>query len=133
MKKEINLNQPLQAGDVIELHFRTTGMLWIQAAQIALIENRVENNSRFEILSHSLFNDQTLVFKCKVKQTNPVVVTAAVIGAVIIGAGVIAWLTLDKVYQLVDSPAGKIAVGGIGTLALAAGIAALLALGSTKK
>lgn len=37
-KQRIDFNQPLSEGDVVELHFRSVGMTWIKAAQIALLE-----------------------------------------------------------------------------------------------
>jgi len=112
-KTEIDINKPLNPGDVIEIHFKTTGMVWITAAQIALIEHRLEQQRKdFRILSHSLPAGNEVFFTVQVLKTNPVIVTAAVIGAAIIGAGVVAWLTLDKVYQIIETPAGKTAIGG---------------------
>ena len=124
-KIEIDINKPLNPGDVIELHFIITGMFWITAAQIALIEYRLEKRKDFRIISHSLPSGNNVIFTVKVLKTNPVVVTAAVIGAVIIGAGVVAWLTLDKIYQIVESPAGKVAVGGTALLIPALAIIAI--------
>lgn len=125
---EIDKDQPLQPGDVIELHFLTVGMVWIQATQIALIEWRLVGRKDFTILSHSLPADNKVIFTVRVNKTNPVIVTAAVIGGLIITAGVIAWLTLDKVYQIIEEPSGQILVGGIGAIATAVAITAVLAL-----
>jgi len=125
-KIEIDINKPLNPGDVIELHFIITGMFWITAAQIALIEYRLEKRKDFRIISHSLPSGNNVIFTVKVLKTNPVVVTAAVIGAVIIGAGVVAWLTLDKIYQIVESPAGKVAIGGTALFIPALAIIAIL-------
>ena len=111
-KIEIDINKPLNPGDVIEMHFKTTGMVWPTAAQIALIEYRFEKRKDFRILSHSLPTGKEVFFTIQVQQTNPVIVTAAVVGAAIIGAGVVAWLTLDKVYQIIETPAGKTVIGG---------------------
>lgn len=112
-KTEIDINKPLNPGDIIEMHFKTTGMVWMTAAQIALIEYRLESRKDFYIRSHSLPAGDKVIFTIEVKKTNPVVVTAAIIGGLIIGAGVIAWLTLDKVYQIIEAPAGKVAIGGM--------------------
>lgn len=111
-KTEIDINKQLNPGDVIEIHFKTTGMVWMTAAQIALIEHRLEKRKDFRIMSHSLPAGNEVFFTVQVLKTNPVIVTAAVIGAAIIGAGVVAWLTLDKVYQIIETPAGKTAIGG---------------------
>ena len=127
-KVEIDINKPLDPGDVIELHFKSVGLVWLQAAQIGLIESRLKNRPEFGILSWSITDDTNVVFTVKIKKTNPVLVTAAVIAAIIIGTGFIAWLLLDKVYQISESPAGQLAMGGLGTLAIVMAIAGLLAL-----
>jgi len=123
-KVEIDKNKPLNPGDVIELHFSTLGMVWLKAAQIALIDNRLSAREDFTILSWSTPGITNVIFTVRVNKTNPVVVTAAVIGAAIIGAGVVAWLMLDKVYQITESPTGKVMAGG----AIVAAIMALLVL-----
>ena len=123
-KIEIDINKPLNPGDVIEMQFKTTGMVWITATQIALIEWRLEGRKDFRIVSHSLPAMNKVIFEIKILKTNPVIVTAAVIGAAIIGAGVVAWLTLDKVLQITESPTGKVLAGG----AVVAAILALLVL-----
>ena len=120
-KIEIDKNKILSPGDIIELHFTSVGLAWITAAQIALIDYTLSNRKDFDILDWQLPEPAKIIFKVKVLKTNPVVVTAAVIAAAIIAAGVVAWLTLDKVYQIIESPAGKVTVAGIGigTIALA--------------
>jgi len=123
-KIEIDKNKPLKPGDIIEMYFRSTSMVWIKATQIALIDYRLAGRKDFTILSWSLDGPNTVIFTVQVKKTNPVIVTAAVIGAAIIGAGVVAWLTLDKVLQITESPTGKVLAGG----AIVAAILALLVL-----
>lgn len=125
-KIEIDINKPLSPGDIIEMHFKTTGMVWMTAAQIALIEYRLEKRKDFRILSHSLPAGNEVFFTIQVLKTNPVIVTAAVIGAAIIGAGVVAWLTLDKVYQIIEAPAGKALVGGTALFIPALAVIAIL-------
>lgn len=127
-KVEIDRNKSLQPGDIIELHFTTMGMMWITAAQIALIELQLGGRRDFTILSHSLPENNKVVFTVRINKTNPVIVTAAVIGGLIIGAGVIAWLTFDKVYQIVESPAGQVGMAGFGALAAAVAVAVVLKL-----
>lgn len=127
-KIEIDRNKPLNPGDEIELHFKSIGMAWLKATQIAMIEWWLKDRKEFEILSWRIPEQAVVVFKVRVKKTNPVIVTAAVIAGAIIGVGVIAWLTLDKVYQIMETPAGKIGVAGTGAGLAAAGIAALIAI-----
>lgn len=125
-KIEIDKNKPLNPGDIIEMQFKTTSMVWLTATQIALIEWRIEKRKDFRILSHSLPANNRVNFVIEVLKTNPVILTAAVIGGVIIGAGVVAWLTLDKVYQIIEAPAGKALIGGTALFLPALAIIAIL-------
>ena len=137
-KIEIDINKPLNPGDVIEMHFKTTGMTWPTAAQIAIIEWRLENRKDFRILGHSLPVGNNVFFTIQITKPSAdqvpqvyeagVGVTAAIIGAAIIGAGVIAWLTLDKIYQIIESPAGKAVVGGTALSFAALAFIAILVL-----
>lgn len=127
-KVEIDANKPLQPGDRIELHFNTVGMTWLQAAQIALVEWRLKNRKEFTIESWQIQDKTKLIFTVRVNKTNPVAVTAVIIATAIAGVGIVAWLTLDKVYQIMESPAGEIAVSGIGSIAIAIAVALVVGL-----
>jgi len=129
-RKEIDPNQPLNPGDVVELHFKSIGLAVIQDMQIWAITKSLENNSFFEILSAKPENSK-VVFTCRVKKTNPVIVTVLIIATAIAGIGTIAWLTLDKAYQIVESPGSNIAFGSIGLIAVA--VMAGLLLNALKK
>jgi len=136
----IDKDKELMPGDLIEMHFTTLGLGVITATQIALIEWRLEKRKDFDIINWSNPpGTHKIIFTiriCEPPKDEPQVykanaaVTAAIIGAVIVSAGVVAWLTLDKTYQLyekvVESPAGKVAVGGFGALSIA--VAALVVL-----
>lgn len=134
----IDKNKPLNPGDVIEMHFVTTGMTWPTAAQIAIIEWRLENRKDFRILGHSLPVGNNVFFTIQIIEppekgipqvyASGVGITAAIIGAAIIGAGVVAWLTLDKIYQIIESPAGKAVVGGTALSFAALAVIAILVL-----
>lgn len=127
-KIEIDRDKPLNPGDIIELHFKTLGMVWLKASQIALVDWYLDRRKDFKIRSWSLPNNTSVIFEVEILKTNPVIVTAAVVAAAIAGVLFMCWLTLDKVYQIVDVPAGKIAVagGGIGMAAAGIGLLALL-------
>ena len=131
---EIDKNKPLNPGDVIELHFKSVGMAWLKATQIAIIDWRLKDRKEFDILSWQIPTNTSVIFKVRVKKTNPipVVVTVAIIAGIIVGAsaliGGIAWLTLDKAVQIIETPAGKIGFAGLGISLAAAGAVALLAL-----
>lgn len=130
-KVEIDKDKPLSPGDLIEMHFRTVGGTWFKSAHIAVIEWRMAGRPGFEIISSRIPDPQTLIFEIRIKKTNPVVVTAAVIAGLIIAAGVVAWLTLDKVYQIMESPAGQVGVAGFGALAVV--LVVVIVLGMLQK
>ena len=125
---EIDKNKELSPGDIIEMHFKTIGMVWLKAAQMAMIEWQLKNRKDFTILSWSIPESNTVIFTIRANKTNPVIVTGAIIGGLIITAGVVAWLTLDKVFQITETPAGKIFMSGAGAIATAAAIAIVIAL-----
>lgn len=134
---EIDKNKPLMPGDVIELEYRCTGMVWITSAQVALIEWKLARRTDWEIISNSLPENNRITFKILIKsktpqdpklQTASIGVTALMVSAAIVAVGVIGWLTLDKIYQLTETPAGKIAVAGMGAAGIAVLIIALLML-----
>ena len=126
MREEIDINKTLSPGDMIELHFNSVGLTWVRAAQIAAIEYQLANEEHWEIIRSNLIGHKSVIFTVRVKSINPVIVTAAVIAAAIMGVGFVAWLTLDKVYQIVESPGGEIATVGLGALGIAAVIFVLL-------
>jgi len=66
MRIEIDKNKVLLPGDRIELHFKTTGLVWLQAAQIALIEERVKNRSDWQIISNSLPANNRVIFTIEI-------------------------------------------------------------------
>ena len=128
---EINKSKPLNPGDIIELEFKTAGKTWIPSIQIAMIEWKLARRDDWAILSNSLPVAGRITFKVLIKNKYPdepelqragVGVTAIMIGSAIVAVGLVSWLTLDKVYQLVekmDTPAGKVAMAGIGSVGIA--------------
>lgn len=101
----IDFNKPLDPGDMIELRFTSTGLMWIQAAHIAIIDYRLSGDKRFRIRNWTIYEPNEVVFKVEVLQTNPELVTITVIAAAIIGVGIIFKLTLDSAYKIVNVPA----------------------------
>lgn len=65
-KQEIDLEYPLQSGDIVELHFNTIGPTWIKAAQIAFIEWRLRNRKDFEIINYDLAQKNKVIFKIRI-------------------------------------------------------------------
>ena len=141
--QEIDAGKWLLPGDRIRLEFKSIGLTWIKATQIALIERRLEGRADFTIKSVGTPVDQPtkLTFTIDVKggqppggvlAVAPVIITAAAIGGVIVATGIVYKLTLEKSFLMVgetiQSPAGQVAIGGMGIGLAAAGIVALLAL-----
>ncbi|MFZ2148840.1 MAG: hypothetical protein WAV28_16625 [Sedimentisphaerales bacterium] len=104
----INIDDPLNAGDRIELHFSSIGLAWLQATQIAIIEWQLKNHELFEILSWQLPSNNTVIFTVEVKKTNPILVTCAIIAGIIVVAGG-GFLMLAKAFKIVvEAPAAPI-------------------------
>lgn len=128
---EINKSKPLNPGDIIELEFKTVGKIWIPAIQIAMIEWKFAGRKDWAIISTSLPEAGRITFRVLILdsvpqepelQTASAGVTAIMIGSAVVAVGIVTLLTLDKVYQLVekmDSPSGKIAMAGIGSVGIA--------------
>ena len=142
-KIELDPNQALSAGDRVELHFKSTGMTWIKAMQIYLIEQKLEGRTDFEVLSVQTptLDPTSLIFVVKVLKSNPILVTALYIAGIIAAsaATIVFSLTFGKAFLIVvekaaevmTSPAGQVAIAGTG-LALPI-IAGILLLGLMKK
>lgn len=138
IRTEIDRNEPLNPGDVIEMHFKAFGPHWIylRASELALLEWRLRlKNPDYELLSWQDEGD-TLILTFRIKEiesSGPQIQragigTTAVLAAMVIGGGLFTWLSLDKIYKITDSPAGKVALVGTGSLGIAALVVAVLLL-----
>ena len=142
LRTEIDKDEPLYQGDRIEMHFKTFGPAWVylRASELAILKWRLsEKNPEWKMIAwdHTTYTDRlVLTFEIlegpvvsgpQVQQAG-VITTAAVIGVFVVGAGLFAWLSLDKIYKIVESPAGKIALAGTGSLGIAAAVIAVLLL-----
>ena len=122
LRTEISPNEQLFPGDEIEMHFKVYGPNWVilRAAELAMLIYRLEQkNPEWELTSwdSTTYTDR-LVLSFRILQTNPVVVTAAIIAAIVIGGGLFAWLALDKVYKIATTPAAQVAMVGTGALGI---------------
>lgn len=136
----IDKNKQLNPGDVIEMHFKTAGMALLTAAQIALIEWKLEKRKDFRILSHSLPIGNMVIFTILITEPAPgeapqvyqasVVASAFAIAKIIAGVTIagLFYLSLVKVYQIMESPAGKVAVTGTALFLPALAVVAILIL-----
>jgi len=122
LRTEIDINEQLFPGDEIEMHFKVYGPSWtyLRAAELAMLIHRLEQkNPDWELTAwdSTTYTDR-LVLKFRILKSNPVVVTAAVIAAIVIGGGLFAWLALDKVYKIATTPAAQVAMVGTGALGI---------------
>jgi len=122
LRTEIDVNERLYPGDEIEMHFKVFGPSWtyLRAAELAMLIHRLEQKRpdwELTAWDSTTYTDR-LVLKFRILQTNPVVVTAAIIAAIVIGGGLFAWLALDKVYKIATTPAAQVAMVGTGALGI---------------
>ena len=104
-KIKIDKNKILNPGNMIEMHFRSVGMVWLKAAQCALIERKLKDEKGFRIISWNYMQPQKVIVKIKIIKTNPIIATGAVLaGKIILAAGIVGavWLTFDKIYLIVE-------------------------------
>jgi len=140
IRTEIDRNEPLFPGDKIEMHFKAWGPNWVylRASELAILKWRLEQkNPDYDLISwESPPAGDKLILTFLIKESKESVPqiqqasigTAAVIAVIVIGGGLFAWLSLDKVYKITDSPAGKLALVGTGSLGIAALVIAVLLL-----
>lgn len=112
LKTEIDKEQVLNPGDVVELHFNTPGGDWLKATEAAVVEYSLEGREDFKVRSIDYWQPGKIIITCEVKPTNPVVVTVAVIcGAIAIAALAFGWM-FDKAYLVAKTvPAQVLSVG----------------------
>lgn len=127
--KITDYNEPLDAGDIIELHFNSTGLYWLQATHIALIDWKLSGDKRFRIRNWTIYEPSKIVFKVEVLRPNPELVTIAVIAAAIIGVGIVFKLTLDSAYKLVNVPGEALQKPAIQAIAVGIVLAVLGSIG----
>lgn len=140
LKTEIDKDEPLFPGDRILMTFKTFGSSWLylRASELAVLKWQLSRKNPFwqmESWNSTTYPDK-LVIEFLIKEPSEDVpqvqkagvVTPLIIAAIVIGGGLFAWLSLDKVEKIVDSPAGKIALAGTGSLGIAALVVAVLLL-----
>lgn len=122
LRTEIDKDEQLFPGDVIEMHFKTYGPDWIylRAAELAVLHWRLEQkNPDWELIAwDSTTYPNKLILTFRILKSNPLLVTAAVIATIVIGGGLVSWLCLDKVYKIATTPAAQVALAGSGALGI---------------
>ena len=155
-KTLIDKNQPLNPGDRVELHLVSSGMAWIKAVQIALLDQKLAGRKDWDVLSFETPVDRPTLLIIRIEVLDGqrpegeaslrtaglgTVITCASMAAFIITCGIVYNLTLKDTFltwsrtieKVVESPAGKVAVAGTGIGLAAVGIAALILFVLPKK
>lgn len=111
-KIEIDKDRELNPGDVVDLHFKTPGGDWLKATEAAAVEWSLEGRKDFNVTSIDYGQPGKVVLTVEVQQTNPVVVTVAVIcGAIAVAAIAFGWM-FEKAYLVGKTvPAQVLSVG----------------------
>ena len=120
-KIEIDKDQTLDPGDVVDLHFITPGGDWLKATEAAVVEWSLEGREDFSVTTIDYWQPGKVVVTVEVQQTNPVVVTVAVIcGAIALAALAFGWM-FEKAYLVGKTvPAQVLSVGLVIVLAAVA-------------
>ncbi len=131
-KIKISEDTPLKPGDEIEIHAKRFGFGIIKDMFGAITEARLRSNPRYDVYDWKI-GDDVAIYKVRIKEPAGEVYKAGIITpGIIIAAiwGVSLMFVSITVYKVVDQPAGKAALVGVGGLGIAA--AALILLKSFK-
>lgn len=141
LRTEIDKDEPLYPGDVIEMHFEAYGPNWtyLRASELAMLEWTLRRkHPEWELVrwnQDSAPDTLILTFKIldptqadpQVQQAGAVaIITGSVIAVAVVGAGLFTWLALKKIVRLTESPAGQVALVGTGSLGIAVLVFAVL-------
>lgn len=142
---EIKNTDEVAKGDQLRFTYRSTGLAWLTAAQLAIVESRLQKKG-FKIISEENTNQQIIV-ECTfepAQSDEPQIQQASIVsGAVILAAaaavtGLVLWLLLDKVEKwtaetasavsetiqsVTSTPAGQALFAGGGVFMAGLGIA----------
>ena len=116
---DIDKDAPLLPGDKIRLHYQTVGLTYATAAQIALVENKLEGEKRFRVIRHSYPEGEgwTQSFWFEILIVDPAgqaadpeaiqeagIITAGIISAIVLGAlGFVVWVTFDGATKFIEA------------------------------
>lgn len=82
--ESIQQDTPLYKDDIVRLHFQVHGFWWLSLYEIDQIDKKLEGNPDFEVLNHSLPDENNIMFwTVRVRHDSPVI--AYLIAATILG------------------------------------------------
>lgn len=141
----INKNDPLNPGDRIRMYYDVIGPTYVIAAQIAIIEKKLESDPRFTLVAWSLPEGggwvKDIWFEILIKKPQqqtpetPAIVQASVTGAVVavaiaaavVFASVFCWLSLREIrLWKLEPEAVKEVIKETGWTAMKIGAAAII-------
>jgi len=115
--QEIPKDKPLQPGDIVRLYFNAYGPAWLKATEAAIIEASLKNREGYELVNIDYWTPGKMIFKFRIVEANPIIITCAAIAGVILIFGGIANLVFDKAEQAFETPAALI--GSVGFVIVA--------------
>ena len=98
-------------GEKLEMHFRITSLPLLSKVQQEIIKAKLSANPMYKITETRAEPGKFIVEIVIVK--NPFPLVLAIGGVITACAGFFVWASLDKVYKIIETPAGKIASVGI--------------------
>jgi len=112
---EVSESYQARKGDLLDFHYTVSG--WCKQGKIESLVYELDQDKRWRVAEFEYDEPKgKLRIRVEIMQNPlPVIVIIAVIGA--IGAGLFAWLSLDKIDKITTSPVG--AAIGLGTVAAA--------------
>lgn len=116
---EVSQAEQARKGDVFDFHYIASG--WCKQAKIESLVHKLDQDMRWRV-DEFQYDEETGKLRIRVEVLEnpfPVIIIVAAIGA--IGAGLLAWLSLDKIEKITTHPVA-------GLTALAAVIGGLLIL-----
>ena len=130
----IDSNTEIAVGEVVEMHFNVQGGFWFEALQISLIEGRLKDKG-YDLLSSYIPEDKSkLVLTMRyLPSSEPEMQTAGIgmavtVAVIVVAGGLFTYLSLDKVYKITSSPAGKVAATGFGMFTIVIAVVIAYAL-----
>ncbi len=112
LKTELDKDQVLNPGDVVELHYNTPGGTWMKATEAAIVEYALERRDDFRITALDYQQPGKTVVTVEVLKTNPVIVNVALIcGAIAIVALAFGWMFKQAYLVAKTMPAQALSVG----------------------
>lgn len=114
---EIPESHELRIGDRIDMFWTVSG--WAKRGKIESLVHKVDQDLRWSIREYD-YNEETGKLRIRVEiLQNPFPVVVVVVAVAAVGAGLFAWLSLDKVEKIVADPVmGLSVLGAVGAALL---------------